>query len=67
MPTKSSDFKIIDLPEGGKRFEFFSLANNEGYGKLYVQEVNAQGKIMKEFKDTIGPEGLIERKFITGS
>lgn len=64
--SKSRDFKISNLSKGGKRFEFFSPAKNKGYGKKFIQEVNSEGQIIREFKDTLGPKGLIERKFIHG-
>lgn len=62
----SQDFRIQGTQGGGKRFQFFSPAKNEGYGKLYVQEVDKSGSVVKEFKDTMGPNGLIERKFVRG-
>ncbi len=65
--TKSKDFTITDLPDGGKRFEFFTPAKNEGFGKRFIQDVDSNGKIVREFKDTISPDGnVIERKFIHG-
>jgi hypothetical protein len=51
---------IHDLANDGKRFEFFSPANNAGYGKLYVQEVDKSSAIVSEFKDTLGPNGCTE-------
>jgi hypothetical protein len=60
------DFRISDLPEGGKRFEFFLPARNAGYGKLYVQEVDNAGRVVREFKNTMGPNGLIETKWLHG-
>ena len=59
-------FKITDLADGGKRFEFFSPARNAGYGKRYVQEVDSTGAIAREFKETIGPKGVIETKRLHG-
>jgi hypothetical protein len=46
--------------------QFFSPANNPGYGKLYVQEIDSSGNVVREYKDTIGPDGVIERKWIHG-
>ncbi|NTW38877.1 MAG: hypothetical protein HGA44_03145 [Cellulomonadaceae bacterium] len=46
--------------------QFFSPANNPGYGKLYVQEIDAAGRVLREWKDTLGPHGLIERKWVLG-
>jgi hypothetical protein len=62
----AQDFRITDLAGGGKRFEFFSPARNAGYGKHYVQEVDGTGAIVREFKNTLGPDGLIETKWIHG-
>ncbi|MDH0868219.1 RHS repeat-associated core domain-containing protein [Mitsuaria sp. GD03876] len=62
----AQDFRITDLADAGKRFEFFSPARNAGYGKLYVQEVDSTGAIVREFKDTLGPRGLIETKWVHG-
>jgi hypothetical protein len=64
--AKARDFRITDLPEGGYRMEFFSPAENPGYGKLYVQVIDADGGVVSRFKDTLGPDGLIERKWIKG-
>jgi hypothetical protein len=64
--SKSEGFKTSDLPGGGHRLQFFSPANNPGYGKLYVQELDASGAAIREYKDTLGPDGLIERKWIRG-
>ena len=62
----AQDFRITDIAGGGKRFEFFSPAKNPGYGKRYIQEVDNTGAIVRELKDTLGPEGLIETKWIHG-
>jgi hypothetical protein len=53
-------------PVGQYQMQFFSSANNPGYGKLYVQIINDSGDVVSEYKDTLGPTGLIERKWITG-
>jgi len=63
--TKSQDFKITSLDQGYK-FEFFSPANNPGYGKRYVQEVDPLGNVIREYKETWGPDGLIETKWVHG-
>lgn len=57
-------FRIIPLQQDMKRFEFFSPARNEGYGKLYVQEVHSTGVVFRDYKDTVGPNGLIDRKWV---
>jgi RHS repeat-associated protein len=62
--SKSQDFQAIGLPGGGYRLQFFSPANNPGYGKLYVQEIDRGGNIVSRYKDTIGPDGFIERKMV---
>lgn len=64
--SKSVDFQAQALPGGGYRLQFFSPANNPGYGKLYGQEIDAAGNVINEFKNTIGPDGLIETKWIHG-
>jgi RHS repeat-associated protein len=58
--SKSEAFVIRETEAGGYQFEFFSPANNPGYGKQYVQRVDASGRIVREYKNTIGPEGVIE-------
>jgi hypothetical protein len=60
------NFRSTELPNGGQRLEFFSPTDNPGYGKLYVQEIDADGVTIRRYKDTMGPEGLIERKWIVG-
>lgn len=64
--SKSIDFQAQELSNGGYRLQFFSPANNPGYGKLYVQEIDAVGNVIKEFKYTLGPDGLIETKWVHG-
>jgi hypothetical protein len=64
--AKSRDFGITDLGNGGCRLEFFSPANNPGYGKRYVQVVGPAGEIIREYKETLGPRGLIETKWVHG-
>jgi RHS repeat-associated protein len=63
---KSTGFKAIELPTGGQRFEFFSPARNSGYGKRYIQEIDRTGYVVREFKETIGPGGVIETKWVHG-
>jgi len=55
-----------ELSGGGYRLQFFSPANNPGYGKLYVQEIDSAGNVISEFKNTMGPDGLIETKWVHG-
>lgn len=64
--SKCRDFRVSRLVDGSSRLEFFAPANNVGYGKLYVQTVDSSGVVIAEYKDTIGPFGLIERKWIRG-
>jgi hypothetical protein len=63
---KSKDFRIVEQDGGRFRLEFFSPAENPGYGKLYVQTIDAEGRILARYKDTVGPNGLIERKWMEG-
>lgn len=62
----SKDFKASNLLNGSKRLEFFSPARNKGYGKRYIQDINKSGHVIREFKETIGPKGIIETKWIHG-
>ena len=55
-----------ELEGGGHRLSFFSPARSPGYGKLYVREIDAAGRSVRRYKDTLGPEGLIERKWMEG-
>lgn len=64
--SKSQDFQAQQLSGGGYRLQFFSPANNPGYGKHYVQEIDSAGNIISEFKNTMGPDGLIETKWVHG-
>lgn len=64
--SKSQDFQAQQLSGGGYRLQFFSPANNPGYGKLYVQEIDSAGNVVREFKNTMGPDGLIETKWVHG-
>ena len=64
--SKSRDFKATEIGDGGYKLEFFSPANNPGYGKQYVQEVDRLGNVIREFKNTLGPDGLIETKWVHG-
>jgi hypothetical protein len=64
--SKSTDFFVSALRGGGYRFAFFTPARTPGYGKRYVQEINASGAVVREYKETHGPQGLIEVKWIHG-
>ena len=63
---KSTDFRVTSLGGGRERLEYFSPANNPGYGKRYVQEIDADANVVSEYKETLGPDGLIETKWIHG-
>ena len=64
--SKSINFQVEDLGDSRYQLRFFSPANNPGYGKLYVQEIDSEGNVLTEYKDTFGPDGLIQRKWLTG-
>jgi hypothetical protein len=63
---KSRDFRVTIYRSGRARLQFFSPARNPGYGKLYVQDIDERGGTVRRYKDTMGPEGLIERKWLRG-
>lgn len=65
--SKSTDFRVTKLSRGRYRLEFFSPARNLGYGKHYVQEIGPAGEILREYKETLGPAGIIETKWIHGA
>jgi len=60
--SKSTDFQVRDLGNGQYQMQYFSPANNPGYGKLYVLRIDSSGSELSKYKDTMGPDGLIERK-----
>jgi hypothetical protein len=64
--SKSRDFKITDLGNGSYRLEFFSPSRNPDFGKRYIQEIGLGGEVVREFKETLGPHGIIETKWIHG-
>ena len=64
--AKSQDYQVADLGNGQYQMQFFSPARNLGYGKLYIQTIDDAGSVLSEYKDTMGPNGLIERKWIVG-
>ncbi len=64
--SKSEAFQVTDLSNGHHRLEFFTPARNPGYGKRYIQEINGNGQIVREFKETFGPQGLVATKWIHG-
>jgi hypothetical protein len=64
--SKSQDFQVTKLRGGNTQMQFFSPANNPGYGKVYVQVIDSSGEVVTRYKDTVGPSGLIERKWIDG-
>lgn len=64
--SKSTNFQAQNLGNGQYKMQFLSPANNPGYGKLYVQEIDSSGTVLKEYKDTLGPDGLVERKWLVG-
>ena len=55
---KSIDFQSTPLSGGGQMMQYFSPANNPGYGKLYVQYINEMGEVLGEYKLNIGPGGV---------
>jgi len=63
---KNTGFAITALDAGIYRLEFFSPARNPGYGKRYVEEIGPDGEVIREFKETLGPSGLIETKWVHG-
>ncbi|MEW6776848.1 MAG: putative Ig domain-containing protein [Bdellovibrionota bacterium] len=63
---KSVDFEIVELSNKTFQFSFISPADTPGYMKKYIQQVDEFGNILAEFKDTLGPNGLIQRKWLHG-
>jgi hypothetical protein len=65
---KSINFRIDPASEdGGYRLSFYSPANNEGYGKLYVQEISANGDVIREYKEVLYDGNVIEPpKYLRG-
>ncbi len=63
---KGQHFRTEKLPDGNYRFEFFHAANNPGYGKRYIKVVDPTGTTLKSYKETIGPKGLLETKWLVG-
>ena len=55
---------MIHYPDGSTQLEHFAPANNAGYGKLFVQFVDKDGQRVAQYRDTLGPNGLIERKWM---
>jgi hypothetical protein len=45
------------------QLQYFSPANNAGYGKLYVQVLDRDGSVVENYRDTVGPDGVINRKW----
>lgn len=64
--SKSIDFKATPLSGGRLRLEFLSPANNPGYGKRYVQEIDQFGNIRRWYQETWGPEGQVNTKWLMG-
>ena len=64
--TPSTNFASTKLPGGAQRLEFYTPARNSGYGKRYVQELDSAGNKLRHYKETFGPEGLIETKWLVG-
>jgi hypothetical protein len=64
--SKSTDYQVQDLGNGQHQMQFYSPADNPGYGKLYVQQIDSSGGVLCEYKDTVGPDGLVERKWLSG-
>jgi len=64
--ANAQDFKITPSSSNTYTMEFFSPAKNAGYGKRYVQEIDSTGDAIREYKETLAPEGLIETKWIHG-
>ncbi len=65
--SKSRDFKSTELGGNRHRLEFFSPARTGGFGKRYVQVIGPDGAVVLEYKETQGPQGLIETKWVHNS
>lgn len=63
---KSRDYRLTRLSNGNYELSFFSSADNAGYGKLYVKVLDTDGESIEEYKDTLGPDGFIMRKWVSG-
>lgn len=63
---KCVDFQVVDLEDDTYRFEFFAPARTAGYGKRYVQEIDTSGRVLREYKETLGPTGVLEIKWVHG-
>ena len=64
--SQSTGFQVTNLDGGEYRLEFFTPARNPGYGKRYVQEIGPDGRVLREYKETLGPEGIVETKWVHG-
>lgn len=65
----SRDFTVS---EESARFHlaFFTPARNPGYGKHYHQVIDKDGRVLREYreyKETWGPEDLVEVKWLHGA
>lgn len=49
------DYGASDLPGGGKRLEFTDAADSAGYKKAYIQEIDAQGNVVRHWSEVVGP------------
>jgi hypothetical protein len=45
MKPKTTEYGASDLPSGGKRLQFTDASKSEGYRKLYVQDIDADGNV----------------------
>ena len=63
----SKNIKATQLPDNRIKFEFFDPAENVGFGKRYVQIIDKVTKeVLVDKKMTVGPNGLIDVKYIKG-
>lgn len=60
----AEQFSTTPFGAGSQRLQFFSPARNAGYGKRYVQEIASDGQVLREWKETWGPSGLLQVKWV---
>jgi hypothetical protein len=49
----AEEFRAVEYPNGYVRLTYREPANNTGYGKLYVRELNAKGDVMRSYKVSV--------------
>ncbi len=63
----STNFSVVEAHGPVYRLSFYTAARTPGFGKRYHQVSDQSGQVLQEYKETWGPDGLLEAKWVHGN